>query len=134
MKPEEMAVLAANQAFYQAFTHSDVDAMDAAWSKEAPVACVHPGWAPLIGRERVMQVWRGILENGSTNISFDHATAHVVGDTAYVLCREVVGGAPLAATNFFVLEHGQWKLVHHQATPVAPQHRQEPAPKTGTLN
>lgn len=129
-----MAVLAANRAFYQAFATGDANAMESRWSREAPVACVHPGWAPLLGRDRVMASWRGILENGSTNVSYDHATAHVLGHTAYVVCREQVSGALLVATNFFVLEDGDWKLVHHQATPVAKHHRDDSTPKQGPLN
>jgi len=134
MSPDQMAVLGANRAFYQAFAQGDTNAMESRWSREAPVACVHPGWAPLLGRERVMASWRGILENGSTNVSYDHATAHVLGHTAYVVCREQVGESLLAATNFFVLEDGDWKLVHHQATPVARRHRDAPIPEQGPLN
>jgi hypothetical protein len=40
------------------------------------------------------------------------------GDTAIVLCRELVGGSPLIATNIFVREDEGWKLLHHQSGPV----------------
>jgi len=36
-----------------------------------------------------------------------------------VICRELVGGSPLAATNVFVREDGAWRLLHHQSGPVA---------------
>lgn len=127
-----MAVLAANANFYRAFAENNVKAMDAQWARDVPVACVHPGWAPLLGRERVMASWRGMFDSGETRISFDGATAHVIGDAAYVVCREIVGTSVLVATNFFVLEGGSWKLVHHQATPVA--RRREVAEPTGPLN
>ena len=41
-----MAVLAANANFYRAFAESNFKSMDSQWAREAPVACVHPGWAP----------------------------------------------------------------------------------------
>jgi hypothetical protein len=37
-----------------------------------------------------------------------------------VICRELVAGSPLVATNVFVLEDEGWKLVHHQSGPVFP--------------
>jgi hypothetical protein len=49
------AVLAANLEFYRAFTTRDVDAMEALWARQAPVACVHPGWPPLADRKAVME-------------------------------------------------------------------------------
>jgi hypothetical protein len=43
---------------------------------------------------------------------------HVLGEAAYVVCRELVAGSPLAATNVFTLEDGRWLLVHHHASPI----------------
>jgi hypothetical protein len=36
-----------------------------------------------------------------------------------VVCRELVGGSALVATNLFVLEGGRWRLFHHHSGPVA---------------
>ncbi len=55
------AVLFANEAFYRAFADRDIAAMEEIWASEAPVACIHPGWSPVIGRERVLASWRAIL-------------------------------------------------------------------------
>ena len=57
------AVLFANEAFYRAFADRDIAAMEEIWASEAPVACIHPGWSPVIGRERVLASWRAILAN-----------------------------------------------------------------------
>lgn len=114
------AVLVANDAFYSAFNAKDFAAMDALWARSAPVACVHPNGDALIGREEVMASWRAILGNPEQPRVFTGvATAHLLGDVAYVLCRELVTGSPLAATNVFVREDGQWRLVHHHSSPVA---------------
>ena len=48
---DEEEALAANAAFYAAFAASDAGRMDAVWARRAPVACVHPGWEVLTGRD-----------------------------------------------------------------------------------
>jgi ketosteroid isomerase-like protein len=116
----DFEVLDANSAFYAAFSDRDLEAMDAVWASEAPVVCVHPGWDALRGREAVMDSWRAILNGpGSPEIGCSHAFAQVLGETALVVCREHVPGGELVATNVFVQEGGAWKLVHHQASPLA---------------
>ena len=114
-------VLLANQAFYRAFSGRDVAGMEALWATSAAVACIHPGWTALRGRELVLASWRSILGSEvSPNVTCDNASAHVFGEAAFVICEELVGGARLIATNVFVKEGGAWKMAHHQAAPVAP--------------
>jgi len=116
----DFEVLDANSAFYRAFTERDLGAMDALWSSDSPVACVHPGWDALRGREEVMQSWQAILGGpGSPVVGCSHAFAQAIGDVAIVICREHVTGGELVATNVFVRERGGWKMVHHQASPLA---------------
>jgi ketosteroid isomerase-like protein len=118
---DEVEVLAQNRAFYAAFRQRDLDSMDELWAQHAKVACVHPGWQPLRGREQVMASWRAILSQSSVpQIRCEEASAHVLGDTAFVLCEELVGDGRLVATNVFVREDGDWRLCHHQAGPMAP--------------
>ena len=116
------AVLFANEAFYQAFATRDIDAMDEVWANDVPVACLHPGWQPLDGRDQVMQSWLSILANpDSPEIACHDATAHIIGDAAYVICLEEISGQYLVATNIFVHQQGPhgkiWRLVHHQSGP-----------------
>ena len=118
-------VLAANAAFYAAFSRRDPSLMEEVWAKEAPVACLHPGWEPLVGRDAVLQSWRGILlGGGAPAIRCERASAHLLGDVAYVLCIEQVPAGQLIATNVFVLEQGRWRMVHHHSSPIA----RRPAP------
>ncbi|MEA2641028.1 MAG: hypothetical protein QOF51_2422 [Chloroflexota bacterium] len=114
------AVLEANEAFYRAFNQKDVAAMDALWAQDAPVACIHPGWTALHDRESVMESWRGILSNpAQPRVVTGSATVSFVGEIALVLCRELVSGTPLAATNIFINEAGAWRLIHHHSSPVS---------------
>jgi len=128
MSPEEIAVLDANSAFYRAFARRDLPAMEALWAEGAAVACIHPGWDALRGREAVMESWRSLLEGEAPDIDCAAASAHVAGDVAWVLCRERIPGAPpVAATNVFVREGGAWRICHHHAGLVA-QANEEPPP------
>lgn len=126
-------VLSANAAFYAAFSAGDVAAMDALWAREAPVVCLHPGWEILHGRETVMASWKAILDSpGRPRIQPVDARAFVYGETALVACYERLPGGLLAATNVFVHEDGQWRLVSHQAGPSpaqAPAETPEPGPR-----
>jgi ketosteroid isomerase-like protein len=133
MPTPEAEVLSANEAFYAAFAHHDIAAMEAIWSQRTDVACVHPGWDALVGRREVLSSWRAILASPEApEVECMAAVAHVVGDVAYVVCSEVLPGAELCATNVFVREGGLWKLVHHHAGPIAnrlEEARHKPPPK-----
>ena len=129
---QDAAVLFANEAFYLAFSTRDLKSMEEIWSRDAPITCVHPGWRPLMGREEVMESWVTILGNpGSPAVEFRNARAFLYGDVACVLGYEVLQEGVLAATNTFVKEGVGWKLVHHQASPVAdsPEFRETPQPR-----
>ena len=125
---DEEAVLAVNEAFYRAFANHDVAAMDALWSRETPVACIHPGWNALVGREAVMESWTAILTApGSPQIRCEEPRAFVLGAGAYVICREVLAQQVLlVATNVFAREPAGWRMVHHHAGPAG--QAQPPAP------
>lgn len=126
-------VLAANAAFYAAFAAGDIDAMNAIWSRDPAVTCIHPGYDVLHGRAAVMASWRSILGGEDNPIVATDARAHVNGDSAYVTCLEGLRGDPasLVATNVFARDGGEWKMVHHQAGPLG-RPRAAPPPTTPT--
>lgn len=132
MSHEDLDVLAANAAFYRAFAERDLDAMDALWARSARVACIHPGWQALHGRDAVMESWRSILDGpGAPVIACSRESVLPGEGVAVVLCVESLRGGSLAATNVFVREAGQWRMVHHHAGPIAPGHdagEDEPPP------
>ena len=113
-------VLAVNERFYAAFSNRDFAAMDAIWAAQSPVSCVHPGWMTLRGRSDVLHSWAAIISNpGQPRVVPGAATADIHGEIAIVHCREFVAGTPLVATNIFVREGGQWRMLHHHSSPVA---------------
>ncbi|MDR3515885.1 MAG: nuclear transport factor 2 family protein [Azospirillaceae bacterium] len=108
--------LAANRTFYRAFSERDVALMDALWAVQAPVLCIHPGWPPLIGRAAVLHSWHGILNNAmAPKIVFHEGRPLVHAGLILVVGNEIIGDALLVATNGFVVEDRQWRLVFHQA-------------------
>ncbi len=117
---EREALLFANEAFYRAFADRDAAAMEELWSRSAPVACIHPGWEALDGREEVMRSWAAIIANpDSPDLSFHDPHPYLHGDTGLVICYEKIEGQYLVATNAFVREGSLWKMVHHQSGPTA---------------
>ncbi len=130
------AILAANAAYYRAFSAGDVAAMSRIWAEEG-VSCVHPGWLPLVGRAAVIDSYRHILTSpGRVRIAHRDDTAIVTGDEGRVLCIEIVEGtALLAATNCWRRIDGAWRMTHHQASPIAlPAEESEPPPRGQRLN
>ena len=77
---DEQAALDTHQAFYTAFAARDMAAMERIWAHEARVCCIHPGWAPLIGRAPVIESWAAILSDaGAPEISCGDSNAILKG-------------------------------------------------------
>ena len=126
------ALLFANEVFYRAFADRDMTVMQAIWSDDAPIACVHPGWNPLFGRDDVIDSWHGIF-SGPNPPAVECIAPHptVFGNSGIVICYERIGDDYLIATNVFVRRGQTWMLVHHQAGPVSdpPPAETESAPQ-----
>jgi ketosteroid isomerase-like protein len=130
----EAAILRANDTFYRAFSTGDYAAMARLWAEHAPISCLHPGMPAIVGRGSVMQSWRQILAQTTPIVMrADHARVFVFGESAIVTCYEGNEGQPahLAATNVFVLERGEWRMVHHHAGPLARAISRPPPPRDG---
>jgi ketosteroid isomerase-like protein len=125
------SALSANEAFYAALARGDAVAMAALWSRRRPVACIHPGWPVLAGRDAVMQSWDAVLRN-PPKVLAEEVRVLDYGDTAVVLCIERIGENRLAATNVFVREPAGWRMVHHQSGPS--REANPPAQPTGTIH
>jgi hypothetical protein len=131
---EKQAVLAANAAFYDAFCNADLVAMGAIWADDG-VSCIHPGWPVLIGRQSVLESYHKILSNpNQERIGHGNETVILSENDGRVFCIEFVGGMALAATNWFKLVDGIWRLVHHQASPLATVVEEPDAPPATRLN
>jgi hypothetical protein len=69
-----------------------------------------------------LESYRNILSNPNQDrIEPHNAMAMVRGDEGRVICVELIGGnaLALAATNWFRRVDGAWRMIHHQASPIA---------------
>jgi len=120
-------LLAANAAYYRAFTERDLTAMAEVWA-EGGVSCIHPGWAALIDRNAILASFQEIFRNPLQEIVEAHGeVAFIDGHAARVICVEKVADTTLVATNQFRRgADGVWRLVHHQASPLVVAVEQPP--------
>jgi ketosteroid isomerase-like protein len=116
---ERELVLAANRAFYTVFNARDAEAMDQLWAPSGAMVCLHPGQAPLFGRDEIVASWRGILAHPQAP-RIRCVDEWVVGRAglAIVVCREILEEGQLMATNTFTRTSEGWRMVGHHAGPV----------------
>ena len=97
---------------------------------------VRAGWPALIGRADILESYRNILHSQNrVRIAHHDDTAILAGDEGRVLCVEIVEGAALAATNCYRRVGGAWRMIHHQASPIAAAvEESEPPPRSQRLN
>jgi ketosteroid isomerase-like protein len=123
----ELAVLGANDAFYEALQSLELPQMEAVWWHEDWVRCLHPGWDLLLGWEAVRESWQMIFRTTvKMTVAISRPLVHVLTDTAWVSCVEHVTSAIegdlitslVEATNIFVRRRNQWRMVHHHTTPL----------------
>jgi ketosteroid isomerase-like protein len=128
-------VRAANAAFYAAFEARDMDAMAEVWERSERASVTHPGWPRLSGWGRVAGSWDAIFRH-TPYIQFvlTDERVDVAGDTAWVTLDENIlqagapengsdeqaplSGARVAATNVFVRDGAEWRMVMHHGSPV----------------
>jgi len=103
--------------------------MSQLWARDHVVACLHPGRKALLGRDAVMASWRAILDSPEApklQVAEAVVVVVVVGEVAFVTCIEQIGDARLAATNVFAVEQGEWRMVHHHASPMSSTESRRP--------
>ena len=120
-------VLAANQAFYDAFSNRDLKSMNLLWWQGTTSLCIHPGGEVLIGWETIRASWESIFKNTNSleidleviKIEIDRALAHVVvRETVLQSSRGRSLKAQSIATNIFQKMAQKWYLVHHHGSPI----------------
>ena len=123
MLPDVEALLAANQAFYDAFEAADLDAMSEVWQHGDDVLCTHPGWATLQGWAKIVASWYAIFQNPQRlQFILTDPSPSVRGDVGWVSVTENLLDGPatstVAAINLFVRDDRGWSMVAHHGSPV----------------
>lgn len=111
-------ILFANDAFYVAFNNRDINAMESLWSRHTPPVCIHPGWSAITDRNEIIKSWRDIFGNEDVQPQINYYNPAVLyqKDIFSVICFEQLIQGWLIATNNFVMEDGQARIFHHQAS------------------
>ena len=124
---DKEAVLAANQAFYDAFSHRDIKSMRLLWWQGQTSVCIHPGGRVLTGWESIQTSWESIFKNTEAleieieiiKAEVDQAFAYVVvGETVLQSSRGRRLKAQSLATNLFQNMAQKWYLIHHHGSPI----------------
>ena len=124
---DKETVLAANRAFYDAFSSKDLKSMNLLWWQGTTALCVHPGGNVLMGWEAIKSSWESIFRNtDSFEIEIEVIKVEIEGAIAHVVLREIVlqssrgrkVKAPSIATNIFQKMAQKWYLIHHHGSPV----------------
>ncbi len=108
----------ANDNFYLAFNSQNMTEMSELWAVDSLCVCIHPGWAPILGREEILESWEDIFSKPEPGIQIVCHSPRVLvqGDLFSVICYEQLPAGWLVATNNFVIEAGSVRMVHHQAS------------------
>ena len=124
---EQEAVLAANQAFYNAFSQRDIKSMRLVWWQGSTSLCIHPGSRVLTGWESIQSSWESIFKNTDLmEIDVEVVKVEIDQAFAYVVVEETVlqssQGRKLKAqsiaTNLFQKMAQKWYLIHHHGSPI----------------
>lgn len=132
------AITEANEEFYAAAEAGDLDRLGAIWLAgpfEASVQCVHPGWAPVFGREDVLRSWAVVCANTPflqfflTDVRIDvvdriavvSLTENIITDMSAGSSEEdpgFIAGGRATTINIFRRTEEGWRLWMHHASAV----------------
>ena len=105
----------------------DLENMASVWLHDESASCIHPGWHRLDGWDEIERSWENIFDNSRPwTVLCEDVRIAVAGDFAWVTCVEIItpfgaededDAARMQATNLFGRVEGEWRLVHHHASP-----------------
>lgn len=122
----------AERAFYRAFEHCDLQAMDQVWEISAHSSCIHPGGPLLVGSEQVLQSWGEIFSQARTpEVRFRTVQRVIADGLAIHTVEEAIRPGDsdadptlLIATNVYRRGRAGWRmLAHHACLPMMGQRR-----------
>jgi ketosteroid isomerase-like protein len=136
---EIAAIKEANEEFYNAAESGDLDRLGAIWvsgAYEDTVQCVHPGWAPVFGREDVLRSWAVVCANTPflqffltdvrveviDRVAVVSLTENIITDMSAGSSEDdpgfIAGGRATTINIFRKVDEGGWQLWMHHAAAV----------------
>ena len=113
----------AEAAFYDAIERADIAALDAVWSKDENIVCVHPGASRIEGRNQVLESFRQMFSDAPILDFSIVDTLYTGNDSLAVhLVREEIAldgqvVSIMVSTNIYQMEDGGWRMLLHHASP-----------------
>lgn len=117
----------ANRGFYRALESLDLSQMESVWLSTDWVKCIHPGRETIVGWPRIRESWELIFEHTQAmKVALRQTWVKVMEGVGWVVCTENISAyleeglqsAVAQATNLFMHHDGQWRMVHHHASPI----------------
>ena len=110
-------------AFYTAFIHCDLQAMQTLWARDDAV-CVHPGAEPIKGYEDILSSWESIFSGAEVPHIRINIIQRITGDDLVVhMVEEHIGTPGVAgqwaivfATNVYRRDGRGWLMVAHNGS------------------
>lgn len=115
----------AEQAFYDAFIRSDLDALMAVWAEDEEIVCIHPGGSRFSGLAPIRESWKQLFDTG---MKFRIKTSQVLKtNSALVAVHNLLQHVsiegddtitpPLITTNVYTRGPRGWQLLVHHTSP-----------------
>ena len=115
----------AEQAFYEALSRGDLEAMMNVWAEDEEVVCVQPGGSRFTGLASIREAWRQLF---ATGMKIRVRTSHPIKTQAMLLAVHCVLehvniegddtiSPPMIATNVFSRGAQGWQMILHHTSP-----------------
>lgn len=115
----------AEQAFYEAFSRGDLEALMSVWAEDEETVCIHPGGTRFNGLAAIRESWHQLFETGmkfNVRVSNPIKTHSALMAIHCVLQHINVEGddtiaPPLITTNIYTRGPRGWQLLVHHTSP-----------------
>lgn len=120
--PEE-----AEQQFYEALQHGELDRLMAVWGDEDEISCVHPAGPRLIGMIAIRESFGAIFSQGVIDVRPERvvrlqtafSAVHSVLERVQMPVEMGMQSNWVMATNVYLKTPLGWRMVAHHASPGA---------------
>ncbi|MGA2552245.1 MAG: nuclear transport factor 2 family protein [Burkholderiaceae bacterium] len=120
----------AEQAFYEALEHANLEALMDLWSEDDEIVCIHPGGPRLVGHAAIRAGWKSMFANGPVHarrVQIQVAqgplsAVHSLIEQVIVAQQGETRVVNVFATNVYFKGPQGWRLVLHHASLTPPEH------------
>jgi ketosteroid isomerase-like protein len=135
--PEE-----AEQQFYEALQHGELDRLMAVWGDEDEICCVHPAGPRLIGAVAIRESFGAIFSQGVIDVHPERvvrlqtpfSAVHSVLERVQMPVEMGIQSNWVVATNVYLKTPLGWRMVAHHASPGSPHEVHEMAEMATVLH